>query len=343
MTHPLNPQQILQATADFFGQPVLKLTAPGGKARTSFRAYFADHTIIVSQRSDSEQARVERHVLGALAGLTSRVPQHLGSSGGLMFQSDVGPDRLNWLIHTLPPDQRPALAAQALDAIFEIHHAAAVAGLDSGLPDHSLRPLPDEDGVVAARRLAAQLQYRGPSLDPATLSPLFRAKPARFTKWDCRAGNAGLDAMGYLRWFDFEDARLAQGPEDFAFLLADETWPVNIATMLAMIEARLTPDVTTAPHEFMTYLEEFTTLQAIRRLRMIISHAKRKGWSDRTSILKFDYVGANPHMGERLSMGAADLALRNPSTAPLKPVFDMVTEVFRKVRLPPPPPQVATD
>ena len=72
---PLTPQQILDATASHFGQPVLKLTAPGGRSRTSFRAYFADRTVIVSQRKDTAKVAVERQVLAALAGLTDRVPQ----------------------------------------------------------------------------------------------------------------------------------------------------------------------------------------------------------------------------------------------------------------------------
>lgn len=318
--HPLTPQQILEATAAHFGAPVIKLTAPGGRSRTSFRAYFADRTVIVSQRRDSEQAAVERRVLTALAA-TDRVPQHLGSVGGLMFQSDVGPDRLNWVIHTLPPDKRGALAA-------------AHAELDHALPTGSLRRLPDDDLVLAARGLGVQMRYGGPPFDAARLSPLFRAPPARFVKWDCRAGNAAIDAKGRLRWFDFEDARLAQGPEDFAWLIADETWPVDMDLMLDMVSARLTPEVTGAPQAFMRYLEEFTTLHAIRRIRLILSEAKHKGWADRATILKLDQVGANPHMGERLCQAAAKLAIRNQSTAPLAPVLDLAAEVFRKVRRP---------
>jgi len=328
----LTPQQILEATAAHFGAPVLKLTAPGGRSRTSFRAYFADRTVIVSQRKDSAQADLERRVLQALSPLTDRVPQLLGSSGGLVFQGDVGPDRLNWVIHTQAPDQRPALAAQAIDALFDIHRAASRAGLDSGLPTGSIRQYRDDDLVLAAQGLAVQMRYGGPAFDPARLSPLFRAPPARFVKWDCRAGNAGIDPNGHLRWFDFEDARLAQGPEDFAWLIADETWPLDMGLMIDLVSARLTPEVTRAPQDYLRYLEEFTTLQAIRRIRLIFSEAKRRGWSDRATILKLDHVGTNPHMGERLAVNAAAVALRNPSTAPLSPVLDLAAEVFRKVR-----------
>ena len=333
-TVPLTPQQILAATAAYFGAPVFKLTAPGGKSRTSFRAYFADRTVIVSQRGTSEQAQVERHVLAALDGLTDRVPRSLGSVDGLTFQSDVGTERLNWLVHTLPQDQRPALAAQAVDALLDIHRAAQAAGLAGNLPARALPDDPDQSLFHAAQRLAVQLRHPGPRFDPSRLSAMFHAPRTRFVKWDCRAGNAAIDPGGHLRWFDFEDARLARGPEDFGWLIADETWPLDMPLMLDLVRDRLTPDITAAPQAYMTYLEEFTTLQAARRIRLIFSEAKRRGWSDRATILKLDYVGTNPHMGERLSIAAGVLAQRNPSTAPLAPVFDLAAEVFRKVRLP---------
>ncbi len=330
----LTPAQILNATAEFFGQPVLKMTAPGGKSRTSFRAYLPGRTVIVSQRRQSAKSAVETHVLTQLAGATDRLPRLLGSAGGLMFQSDVGHRRLNWVIHTLAPDQRPVLAAQAVDALFDIHRAASRVGLATTLPRPAMPRRPNDKIFAAADRLAVQLHHSGPGLDRAALSPWFWAQPCRFVKWDCRAGNAALDEANHLRWFDFEDARLGQGPEDFAWLMADETWPVDIAVMLDLVGARLTDADTPSPHDFMTYLAEFTTLMAVRRIRLIFSEAKQKGWLDRTSILKYDWVGTNPHMGERLSVMAAALSRRTPSTAPLEPLFERAAEVFRKVRTP---------
>jgi hypothetical protein len=334
----LTPAQILDATAAFFGQPVLKLTAPGGKSRTSFRAYLPGRTVIVSQRKQSAKSAVETHVLTALEGATDRVPRLLGTSGGLTFQSDVGQRRLNWAIHTLVPDQRPALAAQAVDALFEIHRAADRVDLAATLPRPAVPRIPDDKIFAAADRLAVQLNHTGPKLDRTALCPWFWAQPDRFVKWDCRAGNAALDEAGHLRWFDFEDARLGLGPEDFAWLMADETWPVDMGLMLDLVRARLTDADTASPDRYMTYLAEFATLMAVRRIRLIFGEARQKGWLDRASILKYDWVGTNPHMGERLSVMAADLSRRTPSTAPLGPLFDRAAEVFRKVRT-----QVASD
>jgi hypothetical protein len=154
----LTPAQILDATAAFFGQPVLKLTAPGGKSRTSFRAYLPGRTVIVSQRKQSAKSAVETHVLTALEGSTDRLPRLLGRSGGLTFQSDVGQRRLNWVIHTLVPDQRPALAAQAVDALFEIHRAADRVDLAATLPRPAVPRSPDDKIFAAADRLAVQLR-----------------------------------------------------------------------------------------------------------------------------------------------------------------------------------------
>jgi hypothetical protein len=294
----LTALQITQVAARFFGQPIVKMTAPGGRSRRSFRLYFADRTVIVSQRHRSDKSEVERRVLTALGAATDSVPRFLGTSEGLVFQSDVGAERLNWLIHTLPVADRLAVAAKAVQALFDIQRAAVRVGLRDGMPTASLVPTHDDDLIWVARRMAVQLNHRDLAFDPDRLSPWFRRVPQAFVKWDCRAGNAALGTDGHVRWF--EDARLAQGPEDFASLIADESWPIDGDAMLALVKSRLTPENAPDPQSYMTYLEEFSTLQALRRIRLIFSEAKRRGWMDRVSILKFDKVGTNPHMGERL-------------------------------------------
>ena len=340
MTQPafLSHHQILQATAAFFGEPVLKLTAPGGRSRTSLRAYFADRSIIVSQRRDLVLARIEVKVLKALQGKTAHVPRLLGQFGTLVFQSDVGPNRLNWAIYTIPPSDRLALAAHAIDALFDMQRAAQRVGLGPGLPTAPIRSHVDDDLIPMVALFAAQTKQTPIAFDPSALSPLFRAPPCRFVKWDCRAGNAALGDDAKVRWFDFEESRFAQGPEDFAWLISDEAWPVDADQMLRMIRDRLTREDAADPYIYRTYLEEFTALQAIRRIRLILRQARSGGWLDRLSILKFDKVGANPHMGERLSLLGARLADRNASIRGLKPLFEHAAQLFREVRIPTAPP-----
>lgn len=340
MNHPplLTHPEILQATSDYFGQPVHKLTAPGGRSRSTLRAYLPDRTVIVSQRRDHDQARLELRVLQALQDETDHAPRILGTSGSLVFQSDVGPNRLNWAIHTVPADQRQHIAARAIDALFDLQRAAArlapVAGFWSDLPNGPTHDHPDDDLLAMVPLFAAQLKRPAITLNAAALSPWFTAPPRRFVKWDCRSGNAALGEDGQVRWFDFEECRLAQGPEDFGWLIADEVWPVNAEVMLSLIQSKLTDADTSDPATYMTYLEEFTTLQAIRRIRLIFRQAKSGGWLDRTSILKLDKVGANPHFGERLSERGKTLSQRNASTAALADLFQIAADVFRQVRKP---------
>ncbi len=332
----LSHAEIARATAAHFGQTLVRLTAPGGRSRTSLRAYFADRTVIVSQRRNTDQARTEAAVLQELDGAEDHAPRFLGRSGTLFFQSDVGPNRLNWAIHATRVEDRPALAAQAVDAIFALHRAARCRDMAPILPTGGLLSYPDDDLIAMVPEFATQMKQPVPDFDPARLSPLFTAPPRHFVKWDCRAGNAALGDDGRVRWFDFEESRLAQGPEDFAWLIADETWPVEADLMLDLIAAGLSRDAHPDPVAFMTFLTEFTTLHAARRVRLIFHAAKNGGWQDRVTILKTDRVGTNPHMGERLCLRAAGLARKSPATLPLVPLFDIAASVFRRVRQPPP-------
>ena len=334
MTEPLlTPPQILQATATFFGQPVQKLTAPGGRSRSTLRAYLPDRTVIVSQRRNEARAKLELMVLQQLMNATEHAPQVLGTSGTLVFQTDAGPNRLNWAVNAMPADQRMALAASAVEALFDIQRAGRRVGLHHCVPTGPIERHTDDDLLPMVTEFSKQL-HLPVTFDSNSLSQLFRAAPDRFVKWDCRSGNAALGTDGRIRWFDFEDARLAHGPEDFAWLIADEVWPIEAASMLTLIRDRLTAEDTTDPKGYMVYLQEFATLQAIRRIRLIFRQAKSNGWLDRTRILKLDMVGANPHMGERLALRGADIARLSDSTTPLLPLFHAAVSLFRRVREP---------
>ena len=104
--------------------------------------------------------------------------------------------------------------------------------------------------------------------------------------------------------------------------------------MLSLIAAQLTRQDAPDPAAWSAYLQEYSCLQAIRRLRFILSQAKRKGWVDKVTILKYDRAGTNPHMGEHLALRGAALARLAPSTQPLAPLFDQAADVFRRVRSP---------
>lgn len=332
----LGPLEIARATADFFAEPVLQVTAPGGRTRTSFRVVLQSRSIIVTQRRDPAITNLECHVLQAFDGHCDAVPRFLGRVGTLMFQSDAGAERLNRKINSLPPEQRPALARQAVQAIFDMHRSARSLNLAQGLPSRGIMSYPDDDLIGMVQDAAQSLATPIPGFDPATLDPAFRAEPRHFVKWDCRAGNAALDHTGTLRWFDFEETRRAQGPEDFAWLIADESWPLQVAQTTEIVRSLVTPDDCADAVAFMTYLEQFSALHALRRIRLILHQARRAGaWRDRVSILKYDMVGVNPVMGERLARSGLDLCARHAALRPLMPLFARTADMFAAVREPP--------
>ena len=311
----------------------MQITAPGGRSRTSFRVFLKSRSIIVTQRRDPRVTDLECHVLQAFDGHCDAVPRFLGRSGTLMFQSDVGTDRLNRQINSLGPDQRPALAQQAVQALFSMHRAALRINIAASLATRGILSYPDDDLLAMLPQAARDLGVLIPDFDPAALDPAFRAEPRHFVKWDCRSGNAALDAAGTLRWFDFEEVRRAQGPEDFAWLVADESWPLRMEDSIEIVRNQLTPDDSPDPDAFMTYLEQFSALHALRRIRLILHEARRAAsWRDRVAILKYDLVGVNPVMGERLARSGLDLCGRHAATAPLKPLFARTAQMFSDAR-----------
>ena len=325
-------KEVAAAAAAFFGEPVLGVTAPGGKLRASCRVHFASRDIIVTRRNDRKQAALELAILQHFQTLTDRVPKFLGATGPFLFQSDAGSNRLNRAIYAVTADHRIDLAAQAVDALFEIQRAAIRSGLVNGQTAANIVPANDDKVLLSVKHLVEILSCVPTGFDSRKLHPWFKAPAVRFVKWDCRAGNAAIDASGYLRFFDFEGSRFAHGPEDFAWLIADETWPVPMEIMLGLVRARLTEADTTDPDGYMEYLEQFIVLQALRRVRLIFSEAQRAGWLDRITILKYDKVGTNPHLCERLCGMAIEIARRNPATAPLQVLFERAITACRKAR-----------
>lgn len=326
----LSPDATLAAIEQYFGKPVQKLTAPGGRGRTSFRAYFRDgSTLIVSQRQTRNQHDIESHSLETLSPRTDAVPGFLGSTDKLLFQADVGQQRLNHVIHSCPADQRPALARQAVAALLDIHRAANQAGLAATLP-RKLEPARNLNTLVkVVRDLSTGLSTDTSSFHRRALHPWFHDQPTQFIKWDCRAGNAALDLNGTLRWFDFEAARVAHGPEDLAWLIADETWPLSLEQMLEIVRDELQPENAADPTAYMAYLEQFTALHALRRIQIIIREANKHGWMPRRKYLKYDMVGVDPRLGRRLSAMGDTLAARHDALQPLRPLFRATDRLFQ--------------
>lgn len=320
--------KLLVQFGDVLGAPILKVTRPGGEDRPIYRVYMHDKTVIVADRKDGQAARTEREVLARLGGLTDRVPQILAYADGLTYLSDCGTERLSIALYRARPKDRLALVLDAIDALGEMHRAAA--GVDwTGV----LKPLGlDRDWTRhfarGPQRLAKMVGLPVPDYDIDALEHALGAAPSRFVKWDSRAANATLDASGRLHWIDFEHAGLRHGAEDYAWLICDEVFPLNLAEHFPVIRDRIArahpPDVP----DPVRMVEIFGALQASLRLRVIVTELKKKSWTPQREILALDLVGADPYMAERLACNGAYLSSLNQETQGFSAVFAALAQQF---------------
>ena len=311
-----------------FGQRVLKITAPGGKGRASYRACFETQSVIVTYRPKINRTRLEAHVLRALGPHSADIPKFLGIRDGLLFQSDLGATRLSQAIQAADAADRHDLAAEAVASIFRIHSAARKTDLVSELP-HLGATRPWVAAVVdAVDKLAPYLHQQVPALDRPALCAALDQPAAQFLKWDCRSGNASPGADGRVGWFDFEYAGLRHGAEDFAWLIGDEIWPVAPAAMFEILADAFDPASGHARDAYLDYLALYTTFHAIQRILLILAEVKRRGWSSQARAVQYDKVGTHPMLGARLAGTAAFCADRSRLTRPLVPMLDATARLF---------------
>jgi hypothetical protein len=150
-------------------------------------------------------------------------------------------------------------------------------------------------------------------------------------KWDCRSGNAALDATGRLRWFDFEYAGLRHGAEDFAWLIGDETWPLDGETMFDIVEDGFDPACGHERYDYMSYLTVYTVLHSIQRLKLILEEVQSRGWRAKDEIRQKDDVGKDPDFAAHLCGVAAFFADQHPLTFLLTPYLEAAEAQFRKI------------
>jgi hypothetical protein len=260
---------------------------------------------------------------------TDRTPRFLGLDGALMFQSDVGQIRLSQRIHAVAPDKRQDLAVDAVRGLFEIHRAARLTELDKVLPAVGGSPDWVRAFVAKVDQLPLHLGFEESICDKLALAEFIGMPRVQFVKWDCRAGNAAIDETLQIRWFDFEYSGLRHGAEDFAWLIADENWPMDSTEMIAIVAQEYGNNEDRSWAEYCDYLRVYSCLQAIQRLLLILGGVQRKGWVSPAEVLHYDDVGINPHMAIHLCDNAASLAQFHRLTLPLTPVFEKTAEKFR--------------
>lgn len=330
MNKTVRKHERIKAGAEaLFQRPVRDISFPGGESRASLRLHFDDMTVIGSLRPNFRRTHLEAFILQKLAPVCDDVPVCHGVMGDIMFQSDVGSRRLNTEIRKHAAADRVALAEDAVAAIFRIQAAARHTDLGTTLPRLG-------NNAEWLAQLVNDVDILGPLLDRGIPDSFNRVElPAyldqcgiQFVKWDCRSGNAALGDDGRLRWFDFEYAGMRHGAEDFAWLIGDESWPVDAETMLEIVEDGFDPSCGHDFDHYMEYLSIYTVLHCIQRLKLILGEVESRGWRSIEEIVERDDVGRHPLLAAHLCRTAAWFADRQSTTDMLVPFLEAAERRF---------------
>ena len=312
-------------------RPVLKIEPTVGPARTAFRVVFEDRSVIAVRRATGGRTRLEAMVLRAIAPRCDAVPHYLGLRDDTLFHSDPGGNRLAVAVDGADALAAEDLADQAVGAIFAFQIAARDLKTRLPLPPLGVSPDWTRRLVGAVDGLAAFGPGVPQALDRAGLAEALHVKPARFVKWDCRSANAALDDRGVLRWFDFGYCGMRHGCEDFAWLVADETWPVPPETMVAVLRDNYSDHFDEGFDDWLAALSLFTVFHALQRLAMIRAEAKARGWTSTSRIRERGGVGRHPDFAAALCATAAFFAARDRRTAPLVPAIEAAQAHFARL------------
>jgi hypothetical protein len=323
--------RIRKSAEALFGSKVTEVSAPGGSRRSSLRFHFQDQTVIGTLRPNYRRTHLEACVLRALEPYCDDIPRCLGVDREVMFQSDVGARRLNSELHATDPERRVAILAEAIAAIFRIQVAARKTDLHDKMPH--LGNNPDwldnlADGVEALLPFAGDVPA---SFDRTAVIERLTNSGLQFVKWDCRTGNAAIGSDGKLRWFDFEYAGLRHGAEDLAWLIGDESVPVDGATLLAIVEDALDGDPPGGRADYLDYLAVYTVFHILQRLILIMDEARSRGWLKIERIIARDDVGVHPELARNLCRTGAICAERSPLTAMLSGHFQVAADTFERI------------
>lgn len=320
--------RIVESAERVFGRKVDRISTPGGKNRASYRVHFSDRSVIATLRPNFRRTHLEAFTLKRLAPYCDDIPRCLGTDGEILFQSDVGSNRLNRAIADSAPRERIDLAAEAVASIFRIQNAGRRAGLRDILPHLGQNRGWIESLVDAATVLRRLSQGRSSAIDTDAVCDGLAVPATQFLKWDCRSGNAALDAEGRMRWFDFEYSGIRHGAEDLAWLIGDEAWPVPADRMQAIVIDAFDPGIGYGLDDYLDYLALYTTFHCLQRLQLVVGEADKRGWLSKRRIRKYDDVGAHPEFAAQLCRSGRFFAGRARLTAPIAKDLEEAEAVF---------------
>jgi len=324
-------QRIVSTAEEHFGRPVLKVTAPGGESRSSFRLHFDAMEVIATYRPNFRRTHLEAHVLEQLRTYCDDTPECLGVVGEIMFQSDVGRRRLNQEIVRYDSTIQLDLAAQAVASIFRYQSAARKSELPGMMPHLGANKDWIANIVDASTALQPYSMGISDQFDRDAACAAVTYPGRQFVKWDCRSGNAAIGKDEVLRWFDFEYSGMRHGAEDFAWLIGDEAWPIAPDQMVDVMIDAFDPDCGHDIAAYLEYLSIYLTFHCIQRFKLIVKEAKKRGWLSKERVRKYDDAGVHPEFAAQICQVGAYFSAQAKVTAPLTRNFEGARDSFLEI------------
>ena len=313
------------------GEAPQDITTPGGKSRSSIRLHFKDWSAIATLRQNFRRTHLEAHVLEQLAPYCDDIPRVLGVNDDVLFQSDTGDIRLSEEVMMHEEADQVELAAEACAGIFRIHAAARQTGLAEMMPHLGSNREWIMNLVGSVDALQAYSMGISKEFDFVAVAERMDQPGRQFLKWDCRAGNAAIGYDGYVRWFDFEYAGLRHGAEDFAWLIADETWPVAPDKMADVMIQTFDQGSGHEIEDYLDYLSAYVTLHAVQRLKLIQKEVKKRGWLNKDRVRRYDDAGVHPDFAGQLCRVGTYFSAQSKLTAPLTRNFESAGRAFKAI------------
>ena len=301
------------AAEAFFGKPIEKITAPGGRERASVRIHFQDRQIIASWRADPKRRLREIRILEYLSQAEADVPTLLGVHDGWTFQSDVGSRRLTSALLRRSGAHRDDLAVAAIESLVRIKQTIQKDFLRD-TPSIATSPAWALRFASGPRHLGHALDAPAPEIDENALAHSILDLPVEFVKWDARPGNAAVSDDGRIIWFDWEDYGRRIGMEDTAFLVADEFWPFTADKSVELLE-----QTGVLKQQNRSVFFRFAALQAIQRCLLIIDQQQKFGWYDAERARRYDRIGVSQELLANCMKNAEFFAAQDQSTQSLTP------------------------
>ncbi len=324
---------IVGAAVSHFGREPREVIQLEGTAFSSYRICFDGETVIATQRKSFRRTNLEAMILQHLSPICDDVPQYLGVLDGVLFQSDLGANRLHGLIGDHCLEDQVELTAEACAAIFRYQSAARQSGLVNLVP--VIGQSQDWLNNLVSSVDTLQLFSLGipDSFNYHAVAEFLQGVGHNFVKWNCRPQYAVVCDDGFLRWHGFELSGARHGAEDFAWLFGDESWVLDPRHMIAVTKETFDKSYGLALPDFLDFLSVYTTMHCALRFNLIIREAQENGWDCENEGRRKEHPGISPAYAKQLCAVGAFFAERNKLTRALVPNFEQTARVIAAIEL----------